>query len=384
MSFMYLFFFTNNVILTFMIMFLYLIFFENFINCMMMFMTMIMMKMTLFSMKEKMNNYFFFMKKKMIMMLMIMLLMFFYTKKMINFYIYFELISLMIFSLIFFSSFSNQRLKASIYIFMFMGMSTFPMLTMFFFLNENTMLLIFFLGFLIKIPMVFFHLWLPKAHVEANFYDSMILASLLLKLGGYGVMLLNLNKKMNFFFMWTLMSIFFLSISMIFLMDLKMIFAYSSIIHMNSMVMMLLSNNFFTEKMFVQMMISHAISSSMMFYIIGMIYEYTFSRMMMINKSFLINNLILFMIIFFILFINMSMPPFMTFFSEMYMYLSLINYSSKMMIILIYILLVSIMFNLVVMKNMGMSNMNKFFKINQMKTKNLFLVNEHFTFILFM
>lgn len=339
--------------------------------------------MILFSVKEKINSYFFFIKKKIIILIIIILLIFFYTKKIINFYIYFELISLIIFSLIFFSRFSNQRLKARIYIFIFIGMRTFPILVIFFFLNENTILLIFFLGFLIKIPIIFFHLWLPKAHVEANFYDSIILASLLLKLGGYGIINLNLIKKINFFFIWTLIRIFFLSVRIIFLIDLKMIFAYSSIIHINGIVIMLLRNNFFTEKIFVIIIISHAIRSSIIFYIIGVIYEFTFSRIIMINKNFMINNLILFIIIFFTLFVNIAIPPFITFFSEIYIYISLINYRKKIIIILIYILLVSVIFNLIVLKNIGITNINKFFKINQIKTKNLFLLKEHLILLLF-
>lgn len=383
MSFMYIFLFSNNIILIFLVIFIYFIFLENFINCIIIFITMIIIKMILFSVKEKINNYFFFIKKKIIIFIMIILLIFFYTKKIINFYIYFELISLIIFSLIFFSRFSNQRLKARIYIFIFIGIRTFPILVILFFLNENTILLIFFLGFLIKIPIMFFHLWLPKAHVEANFYDSIILARLLLKLGGYGIITLNLIKKINFFFIWTLIRIFFLSVRIIFLIDLKIIFAYSSIIHINGIVVIILRNNFFTEKIFIIIIISHAIRSSIIFYIIGVIYEFTFSRIIAINKNFIINNLILFIIIFFTLFVNIAIPPFITFFSEIYIYISLINYRKKIIIITIYILLVSVIFNLIVLKNIGIRNINKFFKINQIKTKNLFLLKEHLILLLF-
>lgn len=383
MSFMYIFLFSNNIILLFLVIFIYFIYLENFINCIIIFITIIIIKMILFSVKEKINNYFFFIKKKIIIFIMIILLIFFYTKKIINFYIYFELISLIIFSLIFFSRFSNQRLKARIYIFIFIGIRTFPILVILFFLNENTILLIFFLGFLIKIPIMFFHLWLPKAHVEANFYDSIILARLLLKLGGYGIITLNLIKKINFFFIWTLIRIFFLSVRIIFLIDLKIIFAYSSIIHINGIVVIILRNNFFTEKIFIIIIISHAIRSSIIFYIIGVIYEFTFSRIIAINKNFIINNLILFIIIFFTLFVNIAIPPFITFFSEIYIYISLINYRKKIIIITIYILLVSVIFNLIVLKNIGIRNINKFFKINQIKTKNLFLLKEHLILLLF-
>jgi NADH-ubiquinone oxidoreductase chain 4 len=63
------------------------------------------------------------------------------------------------------------------------------------------MLVFFVLAFLIKLPIFGFHKWLTKAHVEAPVVGSMILAGVLLKLGGYGIFrVLNFIDTKNFFF----------------------------------------------------------------------------------------------------------------------------------------------------------------------------------------
>jgi NADH-ubiquinone oxidoreductase chain 4 len=101
-------------------------------------------------------------------------------------------------------------------------------------------LIFFLLAFLIKLPVFGFHLWLTKAHVEAPVIGSMILAGLLLKLGVYGVIRIlrilggnNSCRIPSFFFFWGLVSMIVVSMICFRSIDLKILVAYSSVVHMS-------------------------------------------------------------------------------------------------------------------------------------------------------
>lgn len=98
----------------------------------------------------------------------------------------------------------------------------------------------FFITFATKIPTMPFHLWLPEAHVEAPTIGSVILASLLLKLGGFGfvrfsfpLLVLGNLSILLYIYILSIISVIFGSLITIRQLDLKRIIAYSSIAHMN-------------------------------------------------------------------------------------------------------------------------------------------------------
>lgn len=138
----------------------------------------------------------------------------------------------------------------------------------------------FFLAFAAKVPMVPVHLWLPEAHVEAPTAGSVILAGVLLKLGTYGFIRFSLPlfPQASFYFApfvyaVALVGIVYTSLTAIRQTDFKRIIAYTSVAHMNVVMLGIFSfNNIGIEGALLQSL-SHGFVASALFIIIGVVYE---------------------------------------------------------------------------------------------------------------
>lgn len=145
---------------------------------------------------------------------------------------------------------------------------------------EKMCWLAFFCSFAVKMPLVPFHIWLPEAHSEAPTAGSVILAGILLKLGGFGFLRysIGLFPDSSAFFtplVYTICSfgVVYASITTLQQIDLKKIIAYSSVGHMGLTTIGLFSMNSQGILGAVLLMISHGIVSSALFLCVGFLYE---------------------------------------------------------------------------------------------------------------
>lgn len=278
-------------------------------------------------------------------LLLIRLLLSFLSLNLIIFYFFFEFSLIPTLLLIMGWGYQPERIQAGIYFLFYTLTASLPLLLgLLFIYNKFNRLVFLFLdpiylskslgyffifciriAFLVKIPLFIFHLWLPKAHVEAPVAGSIILAGVLLKLGGFGLcriinlVSLNLFKLNSYIVGICLMGMVYVGLICCRLNDLKALVAYSSVAHIGLVICGIYSYYVWGFTGCLAIIISHGISSSGLFCIVNIYYERSHSRSIYLNKGLILISSIFCLIFFFLCAANISAPPSINLISEIFL-----------------------------------------------------------------
>nr|ALO77381.1 NADH deshydrogenase subunit 4 [Clanoptilus assimilis] len=314
-------------------------------------------------------NFYFKMFMLVNMFLLLSLFLTFCSMDLFIFYLFFEISMIPVLVLILGWGYQPERLQAGMYMFFYTLFASLPMMIFIFifmmimiflsfyflkYLNMSNFLFYIFVNlvFFVKMPMYIVHLWLPKAHVEAPISGSMILAGVMLKLGGYGMMrmmvlFIEIGLKINYFLV--ILSLFggmMISILCLYQSDMKSLIAYSSVAHMSLVIGGILSLSYWGFIGSMLMMLAHGLCSSGLFCLSNINYERLESRSIYLNKGLL--NLLPSLSFWWFLFCacNMAAPPSLNLMSEIILLISIINFNYILIIFLIFLSFFSAVYSL--------------------------------------
>lgn len=295
--------------------------------------------------------------------ILIILIIFFTSIDLILFYLTFEISLIPTFFLIIYWGKNPERLRASFYIMIYILLISFPLLvyifdiylyrltTKFLILTKTIInyelrlwkFLIIYTAFLIKIPIYIFHIWLPKAHVEAPVYGSIILAGVLLKIGRYGLIrLIEILYRTTIKYRYLIIRIGVVgatltSLTCLTQIDIKRMVAYSSVVHINLILCRLIT--LYKTRILGRyiIIVAHGLCSSGIFYIVNILYDRSNRRLLFLNKGSLRNIPAITIWWFIFCIANFSFPLSLNFIGEIIILMTILNWN---ILTLVYLILI--------------------------------------------
>ena len=308
----------------------------------------------------------------------------FSANNLLIFFLFFECSALIIFCIIAGWGYQPERLPAAVSLLLYTSLAALPMVSAIFWLDHHWGISQFFhisiylnsggnilpltgvlsLGFIVKFPLFFFHLWLPKAHVEASAAGSQLLAGVLLKLGAFGIFrfapLLPLPER-SAGLTWALWGGAVLSIVCSRAKDFKVLIAYSSVVHISIVIASLLTKTPRGARTALFLVLAHAISSAFIFFLAGELFSWRNTRQIILSTGVLSHSPLFSAIWTLGTLANMGTPPLVNFWRELLRLICLANFCSKTLPPLIIIFFFCVAYSIVLLGSTQMGRSSPLF-----------------------